>query len=172
MGYTRKELPRDDNGRIIFKGHKTRPTKLDNNVDYFKSEIPSIYKEISNEILDVDVSIISKIIKCYQDKVAERIKAGFSVEMGSLGIAWVYHKPGGRKSRAWGFEGVSYPKRVLRFNYRAKIETHMDKINADLKCEAKGITPEQRLERRQRFIESRMQFIKDKKERILNEKKQ
>ena len=65
--------------------------------------------------------------------------------MGSLGIAWVYHKPGGRKSRAWGFDSISFPKRVLRFNYRAKIQTHMDKINVDLKWEAKGITPEERL---------------------------
>ena len=166
-----KELPRDENGRVIFKSHKTKPTKLDNNVDYFKSKISSIYEEISNEVLDVDINIIGKIIKCYQDKVAERIKAGFSVEMGSLGMAWVYHKPGGRKSRAWGFDSISFPKRVLRFNYRGKIEAHINKVNNDLKCEAKGITPEERLARRQRFIDARIKLAKDKTEKILAEQK-
>ena len=152
----KKILQRDENGRIML-GCKKRiqPKHLDEGLDYFKSSNSSLYDEISKEVLDVDRNIISKIIKCYQQKAAERLMAGFSVDLGAIGIAWVYHRPGGKARRVWGKETTLPPKRILMFNYRTVIKAKIDKANADMKYEFRGITPEERLARRQRFIDMR-----------------
>jgi len=155
----KKELPRDNNGRIILGCKKTiQPKHLDEGLDYFKSSVSTLYDEISKEVLDVDKSIISKIIKCYQRKVAERIMAGFSVDLGAIGIAWVYHRPGGKERRVWGKDTTLPPKRILMFSYRTNIKAKQDKANADMKYEFRGITPEERAARRQRFINMRKEI--------------
>lgn len=153
----RKELPRREDGRIIIDKpesvKKMNLLDLDENLDYFLSSYSSLVKEISKEVLDVDISIIRKIINTFLDKVKQRVDAGFTVKLLPLGVIGVYHYPGGYKRKPFGREALSYPCRKLYFRFSSKIRIQNQYDNKQLKYKAKGLTPEMMEERRRKVME-------------------
>ena len=168
----KNKFPRDENGRVIYKKvnkyMKDSIRCFDEGLDYFKSDLSEIYKEISKEILDVDKRIINKIISAFGKKVRDRISAGFTVEIPSIGTVFVYHRPAGRTSNVGPFGERKTPSKLgLNFKPATIIVQELIKKNKKLKNEFRGITPEEAEKRKQYWISQLKERAKKRREEAL-----
>ena len=168
----KNKFPRDENGRVIFKKSekyfKDSIRCFDEGLDYFKSDLSEIYKEISKEILDVDKRIINKIITAFGKKAKERISAGFTVEIPSIGTVFVYHRPAGRILKTGRAGERKVPAKLgLNFKPNCSIISEFAKKNKKLKYEFHGITPEEAEKRKQYWIAQLKERAKKRREEAL-----
>ena len=88
------EVDRETGRRLFQKPASMNDIRyFEKDKDYFEADKDAIFKEVADEIMSLDKTLIAKIFSRLMQKIADRIKAGFTFRFPRIGTFVTYHQP-------------------------------------------------------------------------------